>query len=231
MRAKGGKKMIYCADDFGQSTSINAAIVELAQAKKIQAVSVLVNRVSQAEVDLLVASGVQVQIGLHLDLFAAPRWGGEAAIVEQVEKFQNLFKKFPDYIDGHMHCHIYPFWGEALIRTLLKYDLKHDFYLRSVVMHPLLLKECSYARYPYLAWLGFWGYRFKRKLVSVGLKSNRYCWGVYGRHATTAEVYELASKKGSAGDLFFIHPDAEVRGEGGTVSDYDFARALPSSQN
>lgn len=222
--------MIFCADDFGQSSSINAAVIDLAKQGNIQAVSVLVKLVSQTDAERLKIYGGKIQIGLHLDLFAFPRLNVEAEIESQIEKFKNLFQKFPDYIDGHKHCHIYPVWSAALIRTLLKETLPHDFYLRSVMLHPSLLKSCTTSRHLYLVWLDFWGRRFKRKLISAGIKSNRYCWGVYGQHTTTAEVYGLAAQNGSEGDLFFIHPDTKVRGPA-SESDYDFARDLHSSQN
>lgn len=214
--------MIFCADDFGQSPSINRAIVDLARKNKIQAVSVLVKSASKGDAELLNPYKDKIQIGLHLDLFANPKLDNAAEVERQIEMFKDLFQKFPDYIDGHMHCHIYPFWGKALIKALQKHSLPHHFYLRSVVLPPSLRGSCTNSKYLYLVWLNFWGRKFKRNLISAGLKSNKHCWGIYGGHAAINEVYKLALKNGSRDDIFFLHPD-EMKSSGPHISDYDFA--------
>ena len=60
--------MIICADDFGMSDGINAAIIKLCQEKKIGAVSVMINHLGEAAVSSLTSFHSSVQIGLHLDV-------------------------------------------------------------------------------------------------------------------------------------------------------------------
>lgn len=130
-----------CADDFGADRAINAAIVELASRGRLSATSVLVDapgaRLAAAELQ-----GLDLDVGLHLNLTEClgdlssddvqplktlilrshlarldPAWV-RRSIDRQLDRFQTLFSRAPDYVDGHLHVHQLPVVRDALLAAL-----------------------------------------------------------------------------------------------------------------
>jgi predicted glycoside hydrolase/deacetylase ChbG (UPF0249 family) len=101
--AEPTSRLIVTADDWGYSARYNEGIEEVARARAVDAVSVLVLRPACDPAPLLDCG---VEIGLHLEL---PEGAGHDEVMEaprrQAEAFERLFGAPPDYIDGHHHCH------------------------------------------------------------------------------------------------------------------------------
>lgn len=135
------KKIILCADDFGQNQSISDGILELAQMSRLSAVSCMVNGASWPYgIDVL--KSCDVELGLHLNLtHGAPLstfWGKRfpslfrlilnlhmldtdalyQEILAQIEKFKADVGFYPQFIDGHQHVHQLPVVRDALFAAL-----------------------------------------------------------------------------------------------------------------
>lgn len=96
-------RLTISADDYGYSRRYNQGILDAAGAGAIDAAGAMVLR-PWCDPQPLLRSGVEV--GLHLELSEATRDKVEPSLVErQVEQFERLFGRPPDFIDGHQHCH------------------------------------------------------------------------------------------------------------------------------
>jgi predicted glycoside hydrolase/deacetylase ChbG (UPF0249 family) len=136
-----------CADDFGMSSQICEAVVQLARQQALSATSCVVdtNTVESFAAPLLEVAA-DVSIGLHFnltevfansadtkgDLHASlPRWwwrcyaGGANPIAvrrevqRQLDRFETLFARPPDFIDGHQHVHQLPVIRDQLIDEIM----------------------------------------------------------------------------------------------------------------
>jgi predicted glycoside hydrolase/deacetylase ChbG (UPF0249 family) len=99
--------LIITADDYGYAPGYNRGILEAADARAVDAVSAMVAR-RWCDPAPLIATGVEV--GLHLEL---PGPDLEA----QLARFEELFGRPPDYLDGHHHCHARPEVTDDVART------------------------------------------------------------------------------------------------------------------
>jgi chitin disaccharide deacetylase len=131
----GVKRLVVCADDFGQNPAIDAGIVGLARAGRVTAVSCLALGPAFArDAAALAASGVA--LGLHLDL--TDGFGGEPPrslaslllrshlralderavarrIAAQLDAFEAAVGRAPAFVDGHRHVHQLPVVRRALV--------------------------------------------------------------------------------------------------------------------
>jgi predicted glycoside hydrolase/deacetylase ChbG (UPF0249 family) len=140
--ASRSRRVFVCADDFGIAPRTTLAILRLAEARAISAVSVLVDGESAAEQARAVrAMPPEVAVGLHFNLtdrlqghvtgalglrllrtcliarLDRPRLRAE--IERQYERFQQLFGRPPDFIDGHEHVHQLPIVRDAILSAML----------------------------------------------------------------------------------------------------------------
>ncbi len=132
------RTLALCADDFGQSTAISAAIVDLAKAGRLTAISCLANSAHWPKsARLLTGLPASVDIGLHLNLTEGrplsrrlgrrwrrppslgklivaahlgllPRAELRSEFHAQLASFINTVGKAPAFIDGHQHIHHLP---------------------------------------------------------------------------------------------------------------------------
>lgn len=95
------QKLIITADDFGRWPSYDAGMLEAIEAGAVDAVSVMALRLEAVPAQLTEWDGA---LGLHLE-----RVGGGSllreGVGEQIEQFERLVGRRPDYLDGHHHCH------------------------------------------------------------------------------------------------------------------------------
>jgi len=105
--------LIITADDYGYAPGYNRGILEAANARAVDAVSAMVGR-RWCDPAPLLATGAEV--GLHLEL---PGPGLEA----QLARFEELFGRPPDYLDGHHHCHARPEVTDEVARTAAERSL------------------------------------------------------------------------------------------------------------
>jgi predicted glycoside hydrolase/deacetylase ChbG (UPF0249 family) len=104
--------LIITADDFGYSSRYDEGIVEAAEARAVDSVSVMVTR-ERLDPGPLLDTGVET--GLHLDLPVELSQGDGAGeheraaalrmLAEQLEAFESAIGRPPAYLDGHKHCH------------------------------------------------------------------------------------------------------------------------------
>jgi len=132
-----------CADDYGVDTAVNDAIVDLASKERLTATSVLVDgaALEQAKQAL---SPLALDLGLHLNFTDAignltakdvmplstlivrsharllsKEWV-RAGVERQLDRFEALFGRGPDYVDGHLHIHQLPIIRDVLTEALEK---------------------------------------------------------------------------------------------------------------
>ncbi|GAO22092.1 polysacchardie deacetylase domain-containing protein [Alicycliphilus sp. B1] len=135
--------LCICADDFGMSQGINAAVFELASRGKISATGCMVNRGawSAGIAGLRGLDPTHVDVGLHLDFsrpdpidaperglanFIAKAYLGllqpaqvRAEIKDQLTRFEDGLGRPPAFVDGHRHVHQLPTVSDMLIEELV----------------------------------------------------------------------------------------------------------------
>ena len=103
------RQLIITADDYGYWPSYNEGILAAIEAGAICSVSAMVER-DHCDPRPLLESGVEV--GLHLEFEGrwGPRSGAPArtALQVQIDRFVDLFGRWPAFLNGHHHCHARP---------------------------------------------------------------------------------------------------------------------------
>lgn len=145
MRSRPLRTLAVCADDFGQSPGVDAAIVRLAQAGRLNAISCIANSPGWPEAaGRLQELPAAVDVGLHLNLTdgrplssrLARRWSRlpslmrliaqahlgllprvalRAELHAQLSAFIGAHGRPPDFIDGHQHVHHLPGVRELIL--------------------------------------------------------------------------------------------------------------------
>lgn len=148
-------KLSICVDDYGLTPGINQAVIELAQKKKINATSVLVDApfLSEDYIEqaILLKHKKLLQLGLHLNFTELLSTAQNKALVKSINKhlllssfyansikeeiyreierqfylFKELFDEYPDFIDGHQHVHMLPAFNTALREFYVENRLDH----------------------------------------------------------------------------------------------------------
>ena len=139
------------ADDYGLGADHDRVMRQLLKTGAINAVSVLVDLCSEQSASALIdMANEKMRIGLHVNLTlaapgAAPRpnrakllarsligldgKSAEGEIRAQRARFEDLFGRTPDFIDGHEHCHAFP----TIRPTILRMALEDGVAVRSMV--------------------------------------------------------------------------------------------------
>eukprot|EP01037_Dinobryon_pediforme_P008005 gene8005-8079_t len=142
-----------CADDFGLETGINEGILALVAQGRLSAVSCLAQGQYFSRDSAALAS-MDVDIGLHLN-FTEALTGSDlslpvprlilqayshalstarirAQIDQQLDRFDALVGRSPDFVDGHEHVHQLPVIRDALLTALKHRYPKQAIWLRSL---------------------------------------------------------------------------------------------------
>lgn len=142
------RRIWLCADDYGLSHGVNAAIRDLLERGRLNATSVMVvapafTREETASLAAIKASTPGIAIGLHVTLTApfhsltgnaAFRPVGKALqdamlrhldtesiareVTAQVSAFQDMFGTAPDFVDGHQHVQLFPQIRDAVVNSV-----------------------------------------------------------------------------------------------------------------
>ncbi len=142
------RRIWLCADDYGLSLGVNAAIRDLLERGRLNATSVMVvapafTREETASLAAIKASAPGIAIGLHVTLTApfnsltgnqAFRPVGKALqdsmlrhidtesiareVTTQVTAFQDMFGAAPDFVDGHQHVQLFPQIRDAVVNSV-----------------------------------------------------------------------------------------------------------------
>lgn len=127
------EKLVVSVDDFGIRNTVSV-ILPLAQAGKVDRVAVLINYLrSREDAEALKATGVKID--LHLEAIRLIRSGDkvkESALIRainfgvryclglvtkkrierewtaQIERFKEMFGRYPDGLNSHEHIHFFP---------------------------------------------------------------------------------------------------------------------------
>ena len=101
--------LVITADDYGYWPSYNRGILEAVGMGALDCVSAMVER-EHCDPAPLLETGVE--IGLHVEFEArwGPRSGAPArtALRVQLDRFVDLFGRWPSFLNGHKHCHARP---------------------------------------------------------------------------------------------------------------------------
>ncbi len=113
--------LIVSADDYGYWPSYNEGILAAVEAGAVDAVSVMTER-DYCDPAPLLDSGVE--IGLHIEFEGrwGPRSGGPAknSLRVQLDRFVDLFRRWPSFLDGHHHCHARPELATPVMQAALQ---------------------------------------------------------------------------------------------------------------
>jgi predicted glycoside hydrolase/deacetylase ChbG (UPF0249 family) len=136
------QRLCICADDFGMSPGINAAVLDLIARRNLSATGCLVLREAwpRGLPALRRVDAARVDVGLHLDLTpprtpraeepglgplilrcytrSAPRRHLRQTIAEQLARFEDGLGRAPAFVDGHRHVHQLPMVRELLLEEL-----------------------------------------------------------------------------------------------------------------
>ncbi len=225
-----GKFLTICADDFGMNPAIDEAILRLAELGRLSAASCMPYGPSfRSHADALSTSGLQ--LGLHLNFTEALNGEGlyrplpwliaaaygrrldaaavERQIVHQLDAFEEVLRRGPDFIDGHQHVHQLPIIRDCLLRELVRrYAVADRPWLRSTIA----------AAQPGVPWplrgkalviqmLG--ARRFARQAGARGFTLNKGFLGVYGFSGGEAAYRRLLAcwlRAAGDGALLMCHP-------------------------
>ena len=147
------QKIIFSADDFGVNALANANILQLAKAGKLDRVEVMINTsLSKADALALQATGVKLDIHLHLIDYDCDYWQGNrhlergalkriglfianylsgksnvqkvtARWEDQIEKFRELFGAYPAGVGSHEYIHFFPPYFKIALNLCEKYQI------------------------------------------------------------------------------------------------------------
>lgn len=228
------KKILLCADDFGLSPAVCSGIIELAQKKRLSAVSCLVNMPSfEAYADQLLVAADKVQLGLHLNLtegfllseqrpcfrFAALALKAHARLLPvtlikqeleaQLERFVNITGRWPDFIDGHQHIHQFPVLRSLLIALYNECLRAHQVSIRStwplIQAHHYDIKAFLLARSGAKA--------LQRLLIRHAIPHNHSFSGMYTFSSASdyRTLFVQWLKKASSNTLIMCHPGGDPK--------------------
>lgn len=228
------KRVLVCADDFGLHPAVDEGILNLAEKGRLSAASCLVDGPSFVDdASALLASGLQC--GLHLNFtetmgaaamcmplgrLIGAAWlrrldaaSVRAEIARQLDRYEDVMARPPDYVDGHQHVHQFPLIREALLDELLqRYSAAGLPWLRNT-------RAAPQGRAPM-------GIRHKARIIALlgagslcrlarehGFRMNHGFLGVYGfgggadGYARLLRVWLAAARDG---DLVMCHPASEA---------------------
>ncbi|RQO76182.1 cellobiose phosphorylase [Aquitalea sp. FJL05] len=150
------RRLTLCADDFAQSPAISQGILDLLQAGRLSATSVMTQSPHWPGLAAPLSElQQQADIGLHFNLthdFARERqlikplshWLLLSqlrclpyqtlldSLLQQIDLFSQHFGRLPDFIDGHQHVHALPVVRDALFAAIaLRWTDSRKPYLRA----------------------------------------------------------------------------------------------------
>lgn len=196
------KRIVLCADDYGQAEAISSGILALIEKQRLSATSCLVTAQNFAEQGkwLLPFRG-KVGIGLHFNLTDGQALSKqmtflplstlllkaslrqlrqsdiEAELNAQIDRFNEIMGQLPDYLDGHQHVHQFPVIRDAVIKVYEERLRERKSYIRLVNMR---IKPSDLV-FDFKKWVifatGTWA--FKRLLLSHNIPHNQSFAGIY----------------------------------------------------
>ncbi len=228
------KRVVLCADDFGMSEAIDTGIIRLAEQGRLSAASCLsLGPTFARHAHTLADTGAQMglhlnfteslgQPGLYLPLATLIRraYGRRldagavrAQIQAQLDAFEAMLGRAPDFVDGHQHVHQLPQIRDILLQTLAgRYAGRARPWLRSTRAVPLAgLPARQRAKAQVIQVLG--AAALRRNARRLGFHLNVRFAGVYDFRGGEAAYGRLLSswlERLQDGDLLMCHPAAHA---------------------
>ncbi|WP_077034858.1 ChbG/HpnK family deacetylase [Pelomonas sp. KK5] len=219
-----------CVDDFGLHPGITAGVLALQEDGVIDATACMVGAPRwRADAPLLRGLPADFEIGLHLDftecplrpasrrglaaLIAASHAGGlDAAQVRteiraQLDAFEDLLGRSPDFVDGHQHVHQLPVIRDELLHELARRAAPPPWLRSTRRARGLPLSPVERFKGWFIERLG--AQALAQLAREQGLMQNRRLLGVYdfaggpARYAALLDVWVAAARPG---DLLMCHP-------------------------
>jgi predicted glycoside hydrolase/deacetylase ChbG (UPF0249 family) len=227
------RHLCICADDFGMSAGINAAVVELAHLGKLSATGGMVRRGAwlQGARALRGLPPSQLDVGLHLDLTRPERIDGPEPglarllaatctrtaaprrlmddIREQLTRFEDAIGRPPAFVDGHRHVHQLPVVRKLLVEEIWRRYSHSPPWLRNTMPGGALRREGLKAA----AIHALGGRALQRQASSRKIPGSRGLLGVYD-FAGDARSYRARLhgwlNTARTGDVLMCHPASDV---------------------
>jgi predicted glycoside hydrolase/deacetylase ChbG (UPF0249 family) len=159
-------------------------------------------------------SGASVQPLSHLILRAharqlSPQWISQS-IERQLDRFESLFSRGPDYVDGHLHIHQLPMIREALVAALERRYRDQPLWIRDTRSPPAMTQAWSWSDRLKPWVIGHLGMaRLAKQSLERGWPSNRGFVGVYDftrDHPPFFEMLKFWCSHCVSGSLIMTHP-------------------------
>lgn len=227
------KRIVLCADDYGQNSAISQAIVELLRAKSLSATSCLTTSPMLAEYSkYLEPFKDKADIGLHWNLtqgkpltsgvefmpikdLVIKAWSQkldkDSIVTElsaQLDKFVEYFGRLPDFVDGHHHVHQLPIVRDAVFEVFDQRLRESYCYMRCTYDPKALLRVRDVAYFKQLLIQLVGGYTFQREIVKRNIPHNHTFAGIYNfaDSFSYAELFPRFCKQVGDGGIIMCHP-------------------------
>lgn len=201
-------RITVCADDYGLSPGVDDAIIILAEDRKISAISCMTIGPEWNESGIRLKALNGTKIGLHLCLSSLtpitqmPLFSSKGKlpsmkkvigmsflrlineheirkeISAQLESFQNVIGRFPDFIDGHQHLHQLPVISDALIDVLIQRKISGACIVRNTSQENIS-KKANPKLFMKKVFLDLLGRNFREKLRKKNIRTNGSLSGIY----------------------------------------------------
>ncbi|MBT2304883.1 ChbG/HpnK family deacetylase [Variovorax paradoxus] len=234
--------LCICADDFGMSEGINAAVLDLADRGKISATGCMVRRDAWGTgmSDLREIRPRLIDVGLHLDL-SRPLQGEtfeqglsglilksylgllrpdlvRAEIRDQLARFEDGLGRPPAFVDGHRHVHQLPVVRDMLTEEIAtRYDTPRPWIRNTAAPGP---RRTPWSKADVVFALG--GTKLLASAASRNIPTSRGLLGVYGFTGSAGDYWgRLLRWIGDCrtGDVLMCHPS-----RGASADPFDAAR-------
>ncbi len=252
------KKIVLCADDYGQNQSISQAIITLLEKKRLSATSCMTtSSLWPVHAKWLQPLVDQADMGLHFNLTEGKPLSGklagshgflplsklvlkaywrllnrsaiEAELHAQLDAYEAAMGRMPDFIDGHQHIHQLPVIRQALLNVYEKRLRMTNSYVRCV-HHPRSYGQMNVKRL-IIQLLG--ASAFKKMLVKHKIPHNASFAGIYPFTDSKqyARFFPRFLAQISEGGVIMCHPGlASVDGDSIAKARYDEFLYLDSDQ-
>ena len=247
--AGDAKHIVICADDFGMHPGIDAAVLRLAGMNRLGATSCLVDGGSFVRnAKALSVSGLQV--GLHLNFTERLTTGSDSTafpvsvliarcylrqldevavrrqIVRQLDRFEAVVGRPPDFVDGHQHVHQFPQIRQNLMAELVRRYPHKRLWIRNTRMGRLRWTGAFRFKAGIIQRLG--SARLVRLARGAGFAVNQEFLGVYdfrGGRETYGRLLRTWFSVAGQASVLMCHPACEPDGNdvlgGQRVAEFD----------
>ena len=232
------RRAVLCADDFAQTRETVEGILSLVDSGRLSAVSCMVESPLWADAGVRLRSRPQTfDIGLHFNLThdfsgkghraaAFPftilecymgRINGaaiERRLTRQLEQFEEVIGRPPDFVDGHHHVHQLPVIRDVLISVLRARGLASTIAVRTTV--PAIFRGFKGT---IIAGLG--GRKLRAALRAEGIRHNTDFAGAYDFSSFTTFSNEMWHwlEDLQDGGLIVCHPARSQLANGDPIAD------------